>query len=316
MKQTRYYIAKESESSIEYSSAGIISPEAVSIINHSIRIRILKMLNKNPMYPSEIAKALKMHEQKVYYHIKQMANAGLIEVYEKKEIRGTIAKKYRPSNMNFAIVLENKWKDIRELITVRKDKKTEEFLYPFIKDNSFNAKIVVGSPDPHGPYKARARDGHYAVDLGLFLGKYCTNANGFSVALDVDIELRNYEGNIIAVGGPVTNLVMAKINDFLPSKFSDKKPWGITDGKGNMFSEDNIGIIAKIKNPYRQEYSIMAIAGVRFSGTKAAVVGITRFTKDILAAYSPEKDFCCIVEGFDLDGDGKIDSIEIRQQQA
>ena len=44
--------------------------------------KILKMLSEEEMYPLEIARKLGIHEQKVYYHIRKLANAGAITVSE------------------------------------------------------------------------------------------------------------------------------------------------------------------------------------------------------------------------------------------
>jgi hypothetical protein len=141
------------------------------------------------------------------------------------------------------------------------------------------------------------------------LGRFCSSTNHFSVKLDVDVDLKNEKANFILVGGPVTNLVMAKVNDFLPAKFSDSKPWGIVSN--DEYTDDSIGLIAKVPNPYNPDYRIIALAGIRYSGTKAAVIALTRFTDKVLAKFNDQKEFFCIVQGFDLDGDGSIDSVEI-----
>ena len=67
----RSYVVKEENKELVYSEAIIVdNPSALKIIDHPIRLKILKLLAKTPMYPAELAKELKMHEQKVYYHIK------------------------------------------------------------------------------------------------------------------------------------------------------------------------------------------------------------------------------------------------------
>jgi DNA-binding transcriptional ArsR family regulator len=303
------YIVKEKEGKLIYSNALILeNAESLNLINHEIRIRILELLNKKPMYPAELAKELKMHEQKVYYHIKQLTNSGILEIAEKKEIRGTTAKKFRPKQMNFAVTLSKEWTEIDELLK-EKDYRIMRFFEPFIQNNKLNAAIVVGSPDPHGPFKARARDGHYAIDLAIFLGSLCSVGDEFSVKLDVDVDLKTSK-NLIVVGGPVTNLVCQKINDFLPSKFSDKKPWGIVTESG-AYTEETAGFIARVPNPYNQDYKVLVIAGIRYLGTKAAVMALTKFSKLILDKFKNEKEFYCVVQGFDMDGDGKIDNVEV-----
>ncbi|MBU0756702.1 MAG: ArsR family transcriptional regulator [Nanoarchaeota archaeon] len=284
------------------------NPSALKMIDHPIRLQILNVLAENPMYPAELAKELKMHEQKVYYHIKQMVNSGVLEIVEKKEIRGTTAKRFAPRSLNFSVSLSKSWRPLDDVLK-KKESRMNEFLSPFFKAGKFNSSIVVGSPDPHGAFKARARDGHYAIDLALFLGHFGGLGQDFATKLDVDADM-NEPSNFVLVGGPVTNLMFTKINDFLPAKFSDKKPWGIITGKEH-YTEDSIGLLARIPNPYNPDFMILVIAGIRFIGTKAAVMALTRYPDLVLSRFSGQKKFSCIVQGFDLDGDGKIDSIEV-----
>ncbi|MEM4397636.1 MAG: helix-turn-helix domain-containing protein [Candidatus Woesearchaeota archaeon] len=302
------YVLKEKDNKFYYSPAIFVdNPNSIKLINHPIRLKILKLLSKKPMYPAELAKELKMHEQKIYYHINQMIESDLLDVVEKEEIRGTTAKKFKPKTLNFAFTMSNDWFNIKNLYE-EKDKDIINFLKPFIMEGSLNSYIVVGSPDPHGEHKARARDGHYAIDLALFLGSFC-NVDEFSTKLDVDIDLKQNK-NLILVGGPVTNLVVSKINEYLPAKFSEQKPWGIIS-KLKTYTDESIGLISKIPNPLNPNYYILVLAGIRFIGTKAAVMAFTKYTKQVIYRYTGQKEFYCIVQGFDLDGDGKIDSIEV-----
>jgi len=303
------YVVKEKEGKLYYVDSKIIDKlSSLKIITHPIRNKILKILAKNPTYPAELAKELEMDEQKIYYHINQMTEAGLLEVIEKKEIRGTTAKILRPKNINYSFVLSDDWKNIQNLFE-EKETKIKQFLTPFIKDHEFNSKIVVGSPDPHGPHKARARDGHYAIDLALFLGGHCTVSEHFSTNLDVDVDFKDSK-NLVLVGGPVTNLLVAKINESLPAKFSDKKPWGIISDR-KTYTEESVGMICRVPNPYNPENNVLVIAGIRFIGTKSAVLALTRFSDQIAEKFNNQEKFFSIVQGFDIDGDGKIDSIEV-----
>ncbi|MFH1511593.1 MAG: helix-turn-helix domain-containing protein, partial [Candidatus Woesearchaeota archaeon] len=303
----RYFIVREQDSTFSYDSLLMLqNPESLGIVSHPIRVRMLKLLAEQPMYPAELAKKMRMHEQKVYYHIKQLLNANVLELREKKDIRGTTAKKYAPKGLSFAVSLASHWESINKLMSSERERKIDMFLKPFIESGRLNAKVVVGSPDPHGPFKARARDGHYAVDLALFLGRFCSMPKQCAVNLDVDIELKTLGTNLILVGGPVTNLLTAKINDFLPAKFSDSKPWGIVSN--DSYTDDSVGLVARIPNPYNPELGIIALAGIRYSGTKAAVIALTRFNQQVLQGFTNQKSFFSIVQGFDLDGDGSIDS--------
>src|SRR3989304_4208777 len=141
---TKSYVIKEKEGRLYYSDALIVeNPEALKIIDHPIRLKLLNLLAKTPMYPAELAKELKMHEQKVYYHIKQMNNSGLLDIVEKEEIRGTVAKKFSPKVLNFAFTLSKDWKELHSLLESR-DKDILKFLSPFIYQNRLNSYIAVG----------------------------------------------------------------------------------------------------------------------------------------------------------------------------
>ncbi len=305
------FLVKQEGDKLLYSRALMLqNPSSLKIIDHPIRIKILKILSEESLYPAELAKRLMIHEQKVYYHIKQLLNANVIEIKEKKEVRGTTAKKYVTREMNFALSLGGQWKKIGSLVGEKINKKLERFINPFIVNSELNAGIIVGSPDPHGPFKARARDSHYAIDLALFIGQYVEMPDDFSVKLDVGIDIKTTRDHLILVGGPVTNLVVSEINESLPIKFSDKKPFGLVSNKAK-YSDDSIGIIARIQNPYVEDKWLLVLAGIRYTGTKAAVIALTRHYRQLLESFNDQRAWARVVHGFDLDGDGRIDSVEI-----
>ena len=303
----KYYLMKQQGSSFSYSRALLLkSPSHLRHIDHKVKLEILRILAREEMYPSSIANKLKINEQNVYYHLNHLKDAGVVKVVEEKKIRGTVARKYALVSSNFAVSLGGEWKAIRNLTS--KSDKMDDFLSPFLQGGVFDGKIIVGNPDPHGPHKARARDGHYAVDLALFLGSRVTVPEDFSVGLDVDHSLGN--GNLIVVGGPVTNSIMSEVNEHLPVRFSDSKPWGLIS-KYDTYTDDTIGIVARLPNPFNKEKWIIAIAGIRFIGTKAAIMAFTRHTDKLLENFNNQKKFVKVVQGFDMDGDGKIDTCEI-----
>jgi hypothetical protein len=53
------------------------------------------------------------------------------------------------------------------------------------------------------------------------------------------------------------------------------------------------------------------LAGNKAVGTKACVLALTNFWKKTLERYRGEDSFAVVIQGFDLDGDGKVDSIEV-----
>ncbi len=294
-------------------------PEKLKLLLNKLTWKILLMLSEEEMYPMEIAKKLNVHEQKVYYHIRKLAEANAIKKVKEEERKGAIAKYYRASFPAFGVELPfggQKQKGAQPLFI---DQKLQQFLNPILKDGSFDGKIVVGSPDPHGPFKTSARDGHYASYLTFFLGQYMELPDEFAIKLDVDVKAEKEEkNNLILVGGPGTNLLTQEISDHLPIRFNmtpSKHGFlfgGLVSQKTkNVYTADSMGLIAKIVNPWDKEKRIIVLAGNKAVGTKACVLAFTKFWKQVLENYQGEDNFATVIQGFDLDGDGKVDSVEV-----
>ena len=74
---------------------------------------------------------------------------------------------------------------------------------------------------------------------------------------------------------------------------------------------DNHVLIAKINNPYNKDKKILVLAGVRSIGTKAAVIALTNFGNKIFDKYMNDDELALVVQGFDMNSDGKIDHVDI-----
>ena len=235
-------------------------PEKLRMILNRMSWRILQLLNEGEMYPMEIARRLGVHEQKVYYHIRKLAKAGSIRVVREEGKKGAIAKYYKVTFPAFGVELTSDYRRFGEPFVPGMDEKLRRFLSPFIEDG-FDGKIVVGSPDPHGPFKARARDGHYASYLTFFFGRFVGLPEDFIIKLDVDVKAEKEEGsNLILVGGPGTNLITEEVNDSLPVRFNMMPSehgflFGglISERTGMVYTGDSVGIVAKIVNPRNKE---------------------------------------------------------------
>ncbi|HLG23643.1 MAG TPA: S-layer protein [Candidatus Nanoarchaeia archaeon] len=277
-------------------------------ISSPLAQRIIHLLVKDSMYPIDIAKSLKVHEQKIYYHIKNLEKAGIIKVVRKETKQGATANFYSVSEPAFVI----KFKDFEVTSKIGQIRNESEFLQPFIVDGQLNAMIIVGSPDPHGPDKARSRDGYYGMDLALFLGTFLNYVPRFNVKLDTEVRDEDLGNNLILIGGPVVNKVTEKVNSKLPVRFEN----GVIKSEisNEVYPQDECGIIVKAKNPFNKEKSILVVAGKRFSGTRAAIIaflkGYDRITSGNL--HNPNIK-AKVVEGIDLDSDGIIDDIEFRE---
>ena len=262
-----------------------------------------------------------MHEQKIYYHIRKLAKAGAITVVREEKKKGATAKYYKTVSPAFGIEFPKGYKPIQNICTLSIDEPLQKFFKEFIDNGVFDGKIVVGSPQPHGPFKTSARDGHYAAHLALFLGQFAKMPTEFAVKLDVDVKVEKEEkNNLILVGGPGTNLLTQEVNDYLPIKFimqSSEQGFllgGLSSKKtSQVYTSDVSGVVAKIVNPWDSSKRIVVLAGNKAVGTKACVLALTNFWKKTLEKYKGEDTFAVAIHGFDLDGDGKVDSIEVNE---
>ena len=256
--------------------------------------RILSLIARKPASPKELAQALKENEQKVYYHVRQLERKGMIKVARKEERGGAVAKYYALAKP--ALVLR-----FSEMKPVRRVPKGD--FPPFIEDGVMNAKIIVGSPDPHGPERARSRDAYYAIDLALFFGTFLMDAQP-AVYLDTEIRGDDLKENLIVIGGPVINKITAMINDKMPVKFDKKK--NIYSAKTKKtYKSDDAGLIINMKNPFDSSKQMLVIAGKRYSGTRAAILAIIKHSELL------QKNNAIVVQGLDRDYDGIVDDVEI-----
>jgi DNA-binding transcriptional ArsR family regulator len=295
------------------------NPEKLKKALNKLTWKILTMLSEKDMYPMEVAKKLGIHEQIVYYHIRKLAKTGAIKLVKKEDKKGAVAKYYRATFPAFGVELPFGGERVTKPLPTVLDANLRRFLTPILSENGvFDGKIVVGSPEPHGPFKTIARDGHYAAYLTFFLGGFARFPDEFVIKLDVDVKAEKEEGsNLILVGGPGTNLLTQEINDHLPIRFNmTPSKHGFLFGglfsqkTKNVYTDDNVGLIAKIRNPWNNGKSVIVLAGNKAVGTKACVIGLAKFWKQVLENYD-EEPFATVIKGFDLDGDGKIDSVEV-----
>ena len=288
--------------------------ERMRVLSNPVAWRIMELLSKGPMYPAQVAKELKIYEQSAYYYIRRLVKIGAVDEVGKNFVRGGTARLYRASSPSFGI--EMNWGESKlGSMPVGGHPGAARFFENFVSDSEFKGLLVVGAPDPHGPYKSSARDGHYAVHLAFFLGRITSAApSGFVVKLDVDAKAEKVltGNNLISIGGPGTNIVTAEFNRYLPVRFDEKNFWsGLVDESGKRYGLDNHGLIAKIKNPYDGNSSVIVVAGVRSAGTKSAVIALTNYSEEVLKKYGGQDDWALVVQGFDMNSDGKIDHVDI-----
>ncbi len=268
----------------------------------------------------EIARKLGVHEQIVYYHMRKLAKAGVIIVSREENMKGATAKYYKVVSPAFGIELPQGYKTVQRLSRLNISEPIQRFFKEFLtEDGTFTGKIIVGSPTPHGPFKTSARDGHYASHLTFFLGQFAKIPEEFAIKLDVDVKAEKEEkNNLILVGGPGTNLLTQELNEYLPIKFNMKPSsegflfGGLVSRKtSNVYTADSVGLVAKIVNPWDSSKRVIVLAGNKAVGTKACVLALTSFWEKTLRNYENADTFARVIQGLDLDGDGKVDAVEI-----
>ena len=297
------------------------NPQKMQMILGKMSWTILTALSEKAMYPLELARHLHIHEQLVYYYIRRLAKAGAITVEREEKKKGATAKYYRAVSPAFGVEFPQGYTPLRSqpsLLSV--NKQIQRFFQEFIGANgTFDGKIVVGCPAPHGPFKTSARDGHYAAHLTFFLGQFVRNPAEFAIKLDTDVKAEKEEkNNLILVGGPGTNLLTQEINEHLPVRFNMQSSEqgfllvGMVSQKtSRVYTADTAGLVAKIVNPWDETKRIIVVAGNKAVGTKACVLALTNFWSKTLQNYRGDDGFGAVIQGFDLDGDGKVDAIEV-----
>jgi DNA-binding transcriptional ArsR family regulator len=300
---------------VEDQKQALVSLPAKSLSERQLRVvasplaqRVLKELASKPTYPRDLAKRLNKHEQLIYYHIRKLEKAGLIEVSKKQEVHGTAASIYSPTAPAYVFAL----KDFTEAHKIPGLKtRPDEFLSPIIDNSEFNGVIIVGSPDPHGPEMARSRDGYYGIDLALFFGTFLNHLDDLSVRLDTEVRTEDLQKNLILIGGPVVNTITQQVNDRLPLKFDSEKNWSINSSiSGKVYHADECGIIVKIKNPFNPKKWVLVVAGKRYAGTRAVTLAFIKYFSEIAKGNSIDPKIPArVVEGLDRNADGIVDDV-------
>ena len=288
-----------------------ISPKDAKSIGSELAVKIIGLLLQKPMYPIELARALKVHEQKIYYHIRNLQKAGIVDVIREEGKKGAVARYYSVEKPSVVV----NFKPLEPTPQIFQ-KSESAFLEPIVKDGKLNALIIVGSPDPHGPEKARSRDGYYGMDLALFLGTFLSYIPKLYVKLDTEVresDLKN--NNLIIIGGPVVNRILGEVNSKLPIRFDRDEHFAVKSTlSSTTYPNDECGFIVKAKSPYNPEKTILVVAGKRHSGTRAAIVAFVKHFDEISSGnVRNRKIHAKVVEGVDLDSDGIIDDAEIRE---
>lgn len=285
-------------------------PENIKLFSRPVGWKILGEFSE-PSCPMDVAKRLGLHEQKVYYYTNKFKDSRLLKEVKSEPRHGTIAKFYQVKDFAFGFRMD-KIPEGNE-IKIHSPEHVKS-LEPFIIDGKLNAQIIVGSPDPHGPWKARASDSCCAIDFALFMGAFTRGRQVPNYKLDTELREKDLKGNLILFGGPTANMVTRRINRELPIHFEVRRDLRRlkSDLSGKTYKGDEVGLIEIVDNPWDSNRKVLILAGKRFVGTRSAVIAWVKHTERIMKGnrFSP-KIIARVVRGYDMNGDGVIDEVEI-----
>lgn len=283
-----------------------INQEQLRALSNETRKNILKKLESNPSYPRQVSRELDISKQKAYYHFEKLIESDLIEKTKTENVSGGSAQFYKPSSAAYVVDIEGSG----DGVSWKYSSSARKFLGPMTHSSKNRENyVVVGSPDQHGPDQVKARDGHLAGEVGMMLGQYGIR----STSTKLDTEVRNqgaFDKNMILIGGVLTNTLTKKFNQEFKAGFEGEEfPYRKIETPEEVYSQGEVGVIAKAVNPLDTDKRIFMAAGVQNRGTQAAVTAF-RDLENILGDYN-NGDFYRVVRGLDRSGDGKIDDYEV-----
>jgi len=304
-------IESNEKSRVAYDSLLVSDPTLLSALGSRISLKIIKTLSENPLCALDIARKLKIHEQKIYYHLKNLERAGVVYTISTERRHGMIAKIYSVVSPVIAAKLFDKGSKIKETYSATTSPTLVNFFYPFIDNGKLNAKIIIGDPDPHGKYDFGARESAHLSDFFLFIGKLLGEFNSPNYKLDTETTKEDLQNNLILIGNIRSNTIIEKINSTLPLLFDTEKFFIISPKTKSTYNDDRIGVIVKTKNPLNTKNYILLLGSIRTRGITSSIIFILKHIEDIFKNLQTTDEIAIVAQGLDKDGDKIIDDVKI-----
>lgn len=307
-----YLLLKERRNDRLLPTRILSDPKTAQLMLQPTRWRILNELSMEGKCAKEIARAFRTSEQVICYHLRELEKAGLVSLEKTVKKRGATAKYYRAEGKAIAIVPRGTGKANWDSSDQVLPELSGKMLDPFISQGRFDGHIVLGSPDAHGIFSARARCGDRATDLALFIGSLLPITRESVVRLDTELSEQESTRNLIVVGGPRVNTVTLTLNEFLPITYElTGRNMMISRLSGRSYTGEEEGAIQLIANPNNQQNRALVIAGNSYLGTRAAVLGFIKYTEDIAEGNTSNRSVLSrVVTGIDLNSDGLVDDVQ------
>ena len=290
-----------------YDSLILDNPKAFSALNSKIALKIVKALADSPASAIDVSRKLKIHEQKVYYHVRRLERAGIIYTISNEKRHGMIAKIFSVVSPVISAKLYDKGVEVKENIQLNISTTVSNFLDPFIKDGKLDGKIIIGDPSPHGTYGGIGTEGAHLTDMMLFLGRFLNSFNYPNYKLDTEIREGDLKNNLILIGNSRTNAIIDKVNSHSPIHFDLQKNAIVSKITGTSYKDDRCGLISKFTSPFNKEKKILIIGGLRTRGIRAATISIFKLLDSNFINLKDTENVHYVVQGLDKDSDMVID---------
>ena len=300
-----YFVKDTGKNKVVYKSLLIESPKSLSILANKTAMDLVKELSLKPLCAMDLARRLGLHEQKVYYNLRKLEEAGIIKLLKTEERTGGTAKIFTLAEPVVSVKLaENTFMTTDTNLPV----KDLGLLKPFIEDGKLNAKIIFGDTYSHGRYDSPAVEGPYAFDFAVLIGSHLTRFDFPNYKFDTEINDNDLKDNLIIIGKFKTNIVIQKINSHLPVYFDTKSGVRIISKLTKKVYDGSVyGVVLKLDNPFNKNKKILLLGGIGRRGVQSAIIAFTKYSHKL-----SEKDGTIIrvVKGYDKNGDKIIDSVK------
>ena len=94
--------------------AVVDDPNVLHVLGSPLRVRILEAL-REPASAAAVARAIGFPRQKVNYHLKELAQAGLVEPVEERRVGNFVETVYQSVARSFVVSPEVAWSDPRRM---------------------------------------------------------------------------------------------------------------------------------------------------------------------------------------------------------
>jgi DNA-binding transcriptional ArsR family regulator len=296
---------------LAYDSLVISDPTKLSAFNNKLSLKIIKVLAENPSCAIDIARKLKVHEQKVYYHLKHLERTGIIYTISSERRHGMIAKIYSVVSPVIAAKLFEGGTEIKEQYSTIPSQVLVSFFSPFIENGRLNSKIIIGDSYPHGKYDTGATEGAHISDLLLFMGKFLQEFKFPNYKIDTETIKEELKENLILIGNNRTNTIIDTINSELPIYFDPEQMSVVSSKTNNVYRDDGIGVVLKTKNPLNPKNTILLLGSLRGRGIRTATICILKYIENKFKNLNSTDEIYIIAQGLDKDGDRIIDEVKI-----